>query len=175
MTRVADLLDRALVDVRERQGLGVEHEHRVARGVECFAHLPLTRLGGDSVGDVAHDGHDHGGGNVVHLVLARLPDAPKGVKGISLFLCPKFLPGADGGLGARNAISVGALEHKMGIHAQPTCVMNYDGATGWLVGEPGRGLAAMFTMMNAERLMVGVQGLGVAEVANVDVKTETEE
>jgi alkylation response protein AidB-like acyl-CoA dehydrogenase len=109
--------------------------------------------------------HDFGG-NVVHLVLARLPDAPKGVKGISLFLCPKFLPGPDGGLGARNAMSVGALEHKMGIHAQPTCVMNYDGATGWLVGEPGRGLNAMFTMMNAERLMVGVQGLGVAEAAN---------
>lgn len=109
--------------------------------------------------------HDFGG-NVIHLVLARLPGAPKGVRGISLFLCPKFLPAPDGGAGTRNAMSVGALEHKMGIHAQPTCVMNYDGATGWLVGEPGRGLNAMFTMMNAERLMVGVQGLGIAEAAN---------
>jgi alkylation response protein AidB-like acyl-CoA dehydrogenase len=108
--------------------------------------------------------HDFGG-NVVHLVLARLPDAPKGVKGISLFLVPKFLPGAEGELGVRNALSVGALEHKMGIHAQPTCVMNYEGATGWLVGEPHRGLNAMFTMMNTERVFVGVQGLGVAEAA----------
>ena len=98
--------------------------------------------------------------NIVHLVLARLPDAPPGVKGISLFLVPKFLPD-----GTRNAMSVGALEKKMGIHAQPTCVMNYDGATGWLVGEPHRGLAAMFTMMNAERLMVGIQGLGIAGAA----------
>jgi alkylation response protein AidB-like acyl-CoA dehydrogenase len=103
--------------------------------------------------------------NVIHLVLARLPGAPAGTRGISLFLCPKFLPDRDGAPGARNAISVGALEHKMGIHAQPTCVMNYDGCQGWLVGEEHRGLAAMFTMMNAERLFVGVQGLGVADAS----------
>ena len=108
--------------------------------------------------------HDFGG-NIVYLVLARLPDAPAGVKGISLFLVPKFLPDAQGGFTVRNSLSVGALEEKMGIHAQPTCVMNYDGATGWLVGEPHRGLAAMFTMMNAERLMVGIQGLGIAGAA----------
>jgi len=100
------------------------------------------------------------GNNIIHLVLARLPDAPEGVKGISLFLVPKTLPG-----GERNSLSVGSLEHKMGIHAQPTCVMNYDDATGWIIGEPGRGLNAMFTMMNAERLFVGIQGLGIAEAA----------
>jgi alkylation response protein AidB-like acyl-CoA dehydrogenase len=98
--------------------------------------------------------------NIIHLVLARLPDAPKGTKGISLFLVPKFLPD-----GSRNAFSCAGIEHKMGIHASPTCVMNYDGAIGWLVGEEHRGLAAMFTMMNAARLYVGVQGLGVAEAA----------
>lgn len=103
--------------------------------------------------------------NVIHLVLARLPGAPAGSRGISLFLCPKYLVSRDGMLGARNAMSVGSLEHKMGIHAQPTCVMNYDGCQGWLVGEPNRGLNAMFTMMNAERLFVGVQGLGVAEAS----------
>lgn len=105
------------------------------------------------------------GGNIVHLVLARLPDAPEGVKGISLFLVPKFMPSEDGGLGAANSLGVGALEHKMGIHAQPTCLMNYDGATGFMVGAPNRGLSAMFTMMNSERLFVGIQGLGVGEAA----------
>lgn len=103
--------------------------------------------------------------NIIHLVLARLPDAPKGSKGISLFVVPKFLVNVDGSLGARNAFSCAGIEHKMGIHASPTCVMNYDGASGWLVGEPNRGLSAMFTMMNAARLYVGVQGLGVAEAA----------
>ncbi len=103
--------------------------------------------------------------NIVHLVLARLPDAPSGVRGISLFVCPKFLPAANGSVGARNTLACGALEKKMGIKASPTCVMNFDGARGWLVGKPHKGLSAMFTMMNAARLAVGVQGLGVAEAA----------
>ncbi|VDC29326.1 acyl-CoA dehydrogenase C-terminal domain-containing protein [Pseudogemmobacter humi] len=109
--------------------------------------------------------HDFGG-NIVHLVLARLPGAAAGVRGISLFLAPKFLADEAGETGLRNRMSVGALEHKMGIHAQPTCVMNYDGATAWLIGEPGAGLNAMFTMMNAERLFVGMQGLGIGEAAS---------
>ncbi len=103
--------------------------------------------------------------NVVHLVLARLPGAPAGSKGISLFVVPKFLVNADGSLGARNPITCGALEHKMGIHGNATCQMNLDGARGWLVGEPHKGLNAMFVMMNAARLGVGMQSLGLTEVA----------
>ena len=101
--------------------------------------------------------------NIVHLVLAKLPDASAGSKGISLFLVPKFLPDADGSVGERNGVNCGSIEKKMGIKASATCVMNFDGAKGWLVGEPNKGLACMFTMMNYERLAVGLQGLGVAE------------
>ncbi len=101
--------------------------------------------------------------NIIHLVLAKLPDAPAGSRGISLFLVPKFLVGDDGALGARNAVHCGSIEHKMGIKASATCVMNFDGATGWLVGEVNKGLAAMFTMMNYERLGVGIQGLATGE------------
>jgi len=103
--------------------------------------------------------------NIVHLVLARLPDAPGGTKGISLFVVPKVLVEDDGALGARNAVSCGAIERKMGIHGNATCVMNYDGATGWLVGEENKGLAAMFIMMNSARLGVGIQGLSQADAA----------
>jgi alkylation response protein AidB-like acyl-CoA dehydrogenase len=103
--------------------------------------------------------------NVIQLVLARLPDAPAGSKGISLFLVPKFFVNPDGSLGARNTFKCIGLEHKMGIHASPTCVMEYTGAKGWLIGEPNKGLAAMFTMMNSARLNVGLEGVGVAEAA----------
>ncbi len=103
--------------------------------------------------------------NIIHLVLARLPDAPGGTKGISLFIVPKFLPKADGTPGPRNGFACGAIEHKMGIKASATCVMNFDGATGWLIGEANKGLNAMFVMMNAARLGVGMQGLGLAETA----------
>ncbi|HEV3020562.1 MAG TPA: acyl-CoA dehydrogenase C-terminal domain-containing protein [Burkholderiaceae bacterium] len=106
--------------------------------------------------------------NIVHLVLARLPDAPAGTKGISLFVVPKLLPagqGASAGIGARNALYCGGIEHKMGIHANSTCQVVFEGATGWLVGEPNRGLNAMFVMMNSARLAVGMQGLGLTEVA----------
>jgi hypothetical protein len=101
--------------------------------------------------------------NIIHLVLAKLPDAPAGPKGISLFLVPKFMVNADGSLGERNPVNCGSIEHKMGIQASATCVMNFDEAVGYLVGEPNRGLAAMFTMMNYERLGVGIQGLASGE------------
>ena len=103
--------------------------------------------------------------NIIHLVLARLPGAPEGSKGISLFITPKYLPNADGTLGARNPITCGAIEEKMGIHGNSTCQMNMDGATGWLIGGPNKGLQAMFVFMNAARLGVGMQGLGITEIA----------
>ena len=103
--------------------------------------------------------------NIVHLVLARLPDAPPGTKGISLFVVPKFVPDAQGQPGVRNTVTCGAIEHKMGIHGNATCQINLDAATGWLIGEPHRGLNAMFVMMNAARLGVGMQSLGLTEVA----------
>ncbi|HEY2347228.1 MAG TPA: acyl-CoA dehydrogenase C-terminal domain-containing protein [Xanthomonadaceae bacterium] len=103
--------------------------------------------------------------NIVHLVLARLPDAPAGTKGISLFVVPKFLPDASGDAGERNGVKCGSIEHKMGIHGNATCVIHLDGAKGWMVGEPNRGLNAMFVMMNSARLGVGMQSLGLAEVA----------
>ncbi|MFN3586325.1 MAG: acyl-CoA dehydrogenase C-terminal domain-containing protein [Moraxellaceae bacterium] len=103
--------------------------------------------------------------NIVHLVLAKLPDAPAGSKGISLFLVPKFHVHADGSLGERNAVAAGNIEHKMGIKASATCVMNFDGAKGFLIGKVNEGLAAMFVMMNYERLSMGIQGLGASEVA----------
>ncbi len=103
--------------------------------------------------------------NIVHLVLARLPDAPAGTKGVSLFLVPKYLPDADGKPGQRNGLAPLSLEHKLGLHGSPTCVMNYAGATGWLIGEPGTGMRSMFKMMNNARLGVAMQGIGVAEAA----------
>ncbi|MBO9713791.1 acyl-CoA dehydrogenase C-terminal domain-containing protein [Sphingomonas sp.] len=103
--------------------------------------------------------------NIIHLVLAKTPGAPESTKGISLFVVPKVMVNDDGSLGERNAVSCGSIEHKMGIHANSTCVMNYDGAKGWLVGEEMKGLAAMFIMMNAARLGVGLQGLAVGETA----------
>ncbi|MEM1106666.1 MAG: acyl-CoA dehydrogenase C-terminal domain-containing protein [Pseudomonadota bacterium] len=103
--------------------------------------------------------------NIIHLVLARIEGAPEGIKGISLFVVPKFLVESDGNLGDRNAVSCGGLEEKMGIHGNATCVMNYDGAKGWLVGEPHKGMRTMFIMMNEARLGVGLQGLAQAEVA----------
>ncbi|MGM4920487.1 acyl-CoA dehydrogenase C-terminal domain-containing protein [Tardiphaga sp. 813_E8_N1_3] len=103
--------------------------------------------------------------NIIHLVLARIEGAPAGIKGVSLFVVPKFLVNADGSLGARNGVMCGSIEHKMGIHGNSTCVMNYDGATGWLIGEENKGMQGMFVMMNEARLGVAVQGLAQSEVA----------
>ena len=142
---------------------------------QCGTDLGLLRTRAEPAGDgsfrvtgtkifISAGEHDLTG-NILHLVLARLPDAPPGVRGISLFLVPKFIPADDGRPGLRNTLAAGAIEHKMGIKASPTCVMNFDGAQGWIVGQPHRGLMAMFTMMNAARLSVGIQGLGLAEVS----------
>lgn len=103
--------------------------------------------------------------NIIHLVLAKLPDAPAGSKGISLFLVPKFLVDENGNVGERNGVSCGSIEHKMGIKGSATCVMNFDGAKGWLIGEANQGLACMFTMMNYERVSIGLQGLGLGEIS----------
>jgi alkylation response protein AidB-like acyl-CoA dehydrogenase len=103
--------------------------------------------------------------NIIHLVLAKIPGGPEGIKGVSLFIVPKFLVNEDGGLGDRNGVSCGKIEEKMGIHGNSTCVMNYDGATGYLLGEKHKGMRAMFTMMNEARIGVGMQGLAQAEVA----------
>jgi len=104
-------------------------------------------------------------GNIVHLTLAKIPGGPPGIRGVSLFIVPKFLLKSDGSPGERNNVTCPSIEHKMGIKASATCMLNFDGSTGWLLGEPHRGMRAMFTMMNAARLGVGIQGLGIAEVA----------
>ncbi|MAI06316.1 MAG: hypothetical protein CBC47_04175 [Alphaproteobacteria bacterium TMED87] len=108
--------------------------------------------------------------NIVHLVLARLPDAPKGTSGISMFIVPKFKINDDGSLGKRNSVSAGSIEHKMGAKASSTCVMNFDNATGWLIGIENKGLSNMFTMMNKERLFVGTQGIAQAEISFQNAK-----
>ena len=113
--------------------------------------------------------------NIIHLVLARLPDAPAGTKGISLFLLPKRLPTEEGVAGPPNGVTCGSIEHKMGIKANATCVMNFENARGWLVGEPHKGMRAMFTMMNGARLGVGMQGLGLAEVSYQNALVYTKE
>jgi alkylation response protein AidB-like acyl-CoA dehydrogenase len=142
---------------------------------QCGTDLGLIRTRAETQGDGAYAvtgtkifisaGEHDLTRNIVHLVLARLPDAPAGTRGISLFLVPKFLPKPDGAEGPRNAVACGGIEHKMGIKASATCVLNFDGAKGWLIGEPNKGMRAMFTMMNAARLAVGIQGLGLAETA----------
>ena len=104
--------------------------------------------------------------NIIHIVLARLPDAPEGTRGISLFIVPKFLVGDDGEADERNAVVCGSIEHKMGISSSATCVLNFDGATGYLIGEPNKGLKAMFTFMNTARIGTGIEGLAHTELAS---------
>ena len=103
--------------------------------------------------------------NIIHLVIARTSDAPPGTKGISLFLVPKFLVNDDGSIGSRNGVSTGSIESKMGIKGSATCVLNFDNATGYMIGPKNKGLNSMFTMMNLERIVVGIQGLGISETA----------
>jgi alkylation response protein AidB-like acyl-CoA dehydrogenase len=141
----------------------------------CGTDLGLIKTKADPQGDGSYaitgtkifisSGEHDMSDNIIHLVLAKIAGAPDNVKGISLFIVPKFLVGDDGSVGERNAVSCGSIEKKMGIHGNSTCVMNYDGATGYLIGEPEKGLAAMFIMMNAARLGVGLQGLAQGEVA----------
>ena len=141
----------------------------------CGTDLGLLKTRGEPNADGSHSvtgtkifitaGEHNMSGNIVHLVLAKLPDAPPGAKGISLFVVPKFKVARDGTVGERNAVRCGSIEHKMGIHGSATCVMHFDGAQGYLVGEPHKGLQAMFVMMNSARLGVGVQGLGLSERA----------
>ena len=103
--------------------------------------------------------------NIIHLVLARTPDAPPGTKGISLFLVPKLIVNEDGSVGSRNGVNTGSIESKMGIKGSPTCVLNFDNSIGYMIGAENRGLNSMFTMMNLERIVVGIQGLGISETA----------
>src|SRR3989440_7984188 len=142
---------------------------------QCGTDLGLLRTKAVKQGDgsykitgtkifISAGGHDVAD-NIIHLVLARIEGAPAGVKGVSLFVVPKILVNADGSLGARNGVTCGSIEHKMGIHGNSTCVMNYDGATGWLIGEENKGMQGMFVMMNEARLGVAVQGLAQSEVA----------
>ncbi len=142
---------------------------------QCGTDLGLVRTRAEPDGDGAYKitgtkifisaGEHDLAENIIHLVLARLPDAPTGTRGITLFLVPKFLPDAAGGPGVQNGVRCGSIEHKMGIKASSTCVMNFDAAKGWLVGRPNEGMRAMFVMMNEARLGVGIQGLGLAETA----------
>jgi alkylation response protein AidB-like acyl-CoA dehydrogenase len=147
----------ALTEAHAGTDLGIMHSKAEPQGDGSY-HITGSKM---FITSGEHDLAD----NIVHLVLAKLPDAPEGSRGISLFIAPKFIPDETGEPGERNRFSAGSIEHKMGIRGSATCVMNYDGATAYLVGEENQGLAAMFTMMNYERLSVGLQGLGAGELA----------